>query len=215
MKDLFFKNMRLKALALAFAIALWFFVAGQSNTEVGFLVPLGFKGIPRDLVMTSVPPAEIEVRMRGPKLFLNNLSPAQIIAELDLTGAKEGLNSYRIRSSDIVRPMGIDVSMIRPDTVDLRLERIVTASLPVKVRFTGRPAAGYRLVSFTVSPKAINAGVLKRQRKEIRVIYTKAIDLDGLTDSFTVTVPLDAPERRLWSLSADKVRVRFIIDKEG
>jgi len=213
-KDLFFKNLRLKALALAFATALWFFVAGQSNTEVGFLVTLGFKGIPKDLVMTSAPPGEVEVRMRGPKLFINNLSPTQIIAELDLSGAKEGLNTYHLTPADIVRPMGIDVSMIRPDSVDIRLERLVTVNLPVRVRFSGRPARGYRLASFTVSPKAVNAGILKRQQKEIEALYTKTIDLDGLRDSFTATVPIDAPERRLWSLSAEKVNVRFVIEKE-
>ncbi len=214
MRDLFFKNLRLKALALAFAVALWFFVAGQSNTEVGFLVSLGFKGIPKDLVMTSAPPGEVEVRMRGPKLFINNLSPTQIIAELDLSGAKEGLNTYRLTPADIVRPMGIDVSMIRPDSVDIRLERLVNVTLPVRVRFSGRPAKGYRLVSFTVSPQAVTAGVLKRQQKEIEAIYTKTVDLEGVRGSFTATVPIDATERRLRSLSAEKVSVRLVIEKE-
>lgn len=60
----------------------------------------------------------------------------------------------------------------------------------------------------------MNAGVLKRQQKEIEALYTKTIDLDGLRDSFTATVPIDAPERRLWSLSAEKVNVRLVIEKE-
>ncbi len=214
MRDLFFKNLRLKALALAFAVALWFFVVGQSDTEVGFLVTLGFKGIPKDLVMTSVPPGEIEVRMRGPKLFINNLSPTQIIAELDLSGAKAGLNTYHLSQSDIVRPTGIDVSMIRPDSVDIRLDRLVTVNLPVKVRFIGKPARGFRLISFTVSPKTISAGVLKIQQKEIKALYTKAVDLNGLSGSITVTVPIETPERRLWSVGADKVNVGLVIERE-
>ncbi len=214
MKDLLLKNLRLKILALAFAAVLWFFVAGQSNTEVGFLVTLGFKGIPRDLVMTSAPPAEVEVRVVGPKLFINNLSPTQIIAEFDLSGAKDGLNTYHLTPADIVRPMGINVSMIRPSSIDIRLEKLVTITLPVKVRLSGRPAAGYRVSALSVTPGTVNAGVLKRQLKEIDTIYTKSIDLTGLKSSTTVTVPLDIPERRVWSLSPEKVNVRLVIEKE-
>ncbi len=214
MKDLLLKNLRLKILALAFAAVLWFFVAGQSNTEVGFLVTLGFKGIPRDLVMTSAPPAEVEVRVVGPKLFINNLSPTQIIAEFDLSGAKDGLNTYHLTPADIVRPMGINVSMIRPSSIDIRLEKLVTITLPVKVRLSGRPAAGYRVSALSVTPGTVNAGVLKRQLKEIDTIYTKSIDLTGLKRSTTVTVPLDIPERRVWSLSPEKVNVRLVIEKE-
>jgi len=206
--------LRLKILALAFAAVLWFFVAGQSNTEVGFLVTLGFKGIPRDLVMTSAPPAEVEVRVVGPKLFINNLSPTQIIAEFDLSGAKDGLNTYHLTPADIVRPMGINVSMIRPSSIDIRLEKLVTITLPVKVRLSGRPAAGYRVSALSVTPGTVNAGVLKRQLKEIDTIYTKSIDLTGLKSSTTVTVPLDIPERRVWSLSPEKVNVRLVIEKE-
>jgi YbbR domain-containing protein len=213
-KDLLLKNLRLKILALAFAAVLWFFVAGQSNTEVGFLVTLGFKGIPRDLVMTSAPPAEVEVRVVGPKLFINNLSPTQIIAEFDLSGAKDGLNTYHLTPADIVRPMGINVSMIRPSSIDIRLEKLVTITLPVKVRLSGRPAAGYRVSALSVTPGTVNAGVLKRQLKEIDTIYTKSIDLTGLKSSTTVTVPLDIPERRVWSLSPEKVNVRLVIEKE-
>src|SRR3972149_9943840 len=99
-------NLKLKLVAVVFATALWFFVVGQSNREVGVLVPIGYKDAPLDLVISNTPTDEVEVRVTGPKLFINNLSASQIIAELDLSGATVGVNSYRLKLSDITTPMG-------------------------------------------------------------------------------------------------------------
>ena len=146
MKELFASNLKLKLLAVIFSLALWFFVAGQSRTEVGFIVPISYKGIPKDLIMTGAPPDEVEVRVTGPKLFINNLSPSQISAELDMSGAKEGINTLRIQPTDIITPMGVDVQRLRPSSVDFRLERITRVELPVRALVSGRPAPGYRVV---------------------------------------------------------------------
>ena len=153
MRNFLATNLRLKVMALAFAIALWFFVAGQSKTEVGVLVPLSLKGVPRDMVMTSMPPGDIEVRVTGPRLFMANLSPAQISAELDLSGGLEGLNAYKIQSTDITTPMGIDVLRFRPNSIEVRLEKLSKTELPVRVRVVGRPAQGYRVAEVHSRPE--------------------------------------------------------------
>lgn len=196
-----------------FAAALWFFVAGQSNMEIGFFVPLGFKGTPKDLVMTSSPPDEVEVRVSGPKLFINNLSPSQITAELDLSGSKDGLNSYRLTPGDVVTPMGIEVTRLRPSTVDIRMEKLVNAGLKVRARLTGRPADGYRVADVMVFPRVVTA-VGKHDIKELDSIYTKPVDVSGLNSSTSVTAPLDLSENDFRSLSVNKVEVKIIIKKE-
>lgn len=213
MKTRIVKNIRLKLLALGFATALWFFVAGQSKTEVGFLVPLGFKGMPKDMAMVSTPPGEVEVRVIGPKLFINNLSPSQIIAEVDLNGARAGLNSYRLKPDSIITPMGIDVIRLRPSSIDIRLERLRKMELPVKARLTGRPAPGYRIAGITVSPGFIEASGI-REIKDLNAVYTKAIDVSGLADSVSVTAPLDISGNEFRSISADKAVIKITIEKE-
>lgn len=124
LRGLFLKNKRLKLLALVFSAALWFFVAGQSNTEVGFLVPLGLKGIPADLTVTGGPPSEIEVRVSGARQVISALSSSQIIAEIDLSGGVEGVNTYNILPDNIITPVGVEVTGIRPSSVEVRLEKL-------------------------------------------------------------------------------------------
>lgn len=214
MREFFTSNLRLKAMALAFAIALWFFVAGQSRTEVGFLVPIGFKGVPKDLVMTSMPPDELEVRVTGPRLFITNLSPTQIAAELDLSNAREGLNSYKIQPSDIITPMGVEVLRLRPNSIDVKLEKVIKVELPVRARVVGRPAAGYRVAEVVTYPRSITAFGTKREIKDFSTIYTKPLDITGMDSSTSLSAPLDTAGLELRGLSAERVEVKVIIKKE-
>lgn len=214
MRDFFTSNLRLKGMALAFAIALWFFVAGQSKTEVGFLVPVGFKGVPKDMVMTSVPPDELEVRVTGPRLFISNLSPTQIAAEIDLSAAKEGLNAYKIQPTDIITPMGVEVLRLRPNSVEVRLEKLIKMEFPVRARVIGRPAAGYRVADVLVFPKSITATGTKKDIRETGAIFTKPVDISDMDSSTSLSAQLDTAGFEFRSLSADRVEVKVIIRKE-
>lgn len=214
MREFFTSNLRLKAMALAFAVALWFFVAGQSRTEVGFLVPIGLKGIPKDMVMTSGPPDEIEVRVTGPRLFISNLSPAQIAAELDLSAAKEGLNAYKLQTKDIVTPMGIDVLRLRPNSIEVKLERLSKADLPVRARVVGRPAPGYRVTDVQVFPKHVTVTGTRKEIKDIGAVFTKPLDISGMDSSTSLSVQLDTAGGEFRSISAERVEVKVIIRKE-
>lgn len=214
MRDFLTSNLRLKAIALAFAIALWFFVAGQSRTEVGFLVPIGFKGVPNDMVMTSMPPDELEVRVTGPRLFITNLSPTQIAAELDLSGAKEGLNAYKIQPTDIVTPMGIEVMRLRPNSIEVKLERLIKVDLPVRAKVVGRPASGYRVADVAVYPKHVTVTGTKKEIKGLKTISTKPLDVTGIDSSMSLSAPLDTSGLEFRGLSAEKVEVKVILKKE-
>ncbi|MCC6501562.1 MAG: YbbR-like domain-containing protein [Deltaproteobacteria bacterium] len=214
MRNFLATNLRLKVMALAFAIALWFFVAGQSKTEVGVLVPLSLKGVPRDMVMTSMPPGDIEVRVTGPRLFMANLSPAQISAELDMSGGLEGLNAYKIQSTDITTPMGIDVLRFRPNSIEVRLEKLSKTELPVRVRVVGRPAQGYRVAEVQVVPKTVTAIATKRELKDIGAVFTKPLDVSGRDSSKSMSVELDTAGGALRGLSSGKVDVKVIIRRE-
>ncbi|MBI5902900.1 MAG: YbbR-like domain-containing protein [Deltaproteobacteria bacterium] len=213
MKRIFLQDLKLKALALIFAVALWFFVAGQSSTEVGFLIPVGLKGTPRGMVMVSVPPDEIEVRVMGPKFVINNLSPSQIQVGLDMSGAREGLNNLRIVPGDIAVPMGVEVVKTRPVSVDIRLERLITVNLPIKVRLTGRPASGYKVIDVNVSPRSVAATGVRKEMRDLSGVYTKPVDVSGLTSSALFTVQLDMPAKEFRSVSYDKVDVKVVIGK--
>lgn len=131
MKSRIFKNITLKALAIVFSAALWYFVAAQSNSEVAFLVPVAFKGLPGEMEMAGPLPGEIEIRVAGPKRLINTLSPSHVVAEIDLSGARPGRNTFKISAQNITAPSGIEVVRLRPDSI----------GLSVKLR-KGKPGGG-------------------------------------------------------------------------
>ncbi|MBI5562125.1 MAG: hypothetical protein HY894_04630 [Deltaproteobacteria bacterium] len=209
MRGFLLKNLRLKLISLAFAFALWFFVAGQSSTELGIMAPLGYKGIPKDMVMTSAPFGEVEVRVTGPRFLVNNLESSRIIAELDLSGAKEGTNNYRVPSKDVSVPMGVRVSRVVPGVVEVHMERLVEVELPVRVRFHGKAAPGFRITGVAVSPRTVTASVLAKDAPGLAGVYTKPVDVSGLDESASVSAALDAPEPEFMNISAYNVTVRI------
>jgi YbbR domain-containing protein len=213
MKEIFFRNLRLKVIAVAFSVALWFFVAGQSSTEVALLVPLGIKGAPGALVMTSAPPGEVEVRLSGPRLLMSDLSPSQVQAELDLGMAKEGLNTYRITRDNIVAPAGVEVKRLKPNSVKVTMERMVRLSLPVKVRLKGSPAAGFRVRRVIVTPESVEASGIGREIREMEGLFTRPVDVTGLDYSTTVSAQIDVSGHELKEMSAERVSVRIIIER--
>ncbi|MBI5970458.1 MAG: YbbR-like domain-containing protein [Deltaproteobacteria bacterium] len=214
MKELILKNLRLKLLALGFSLALWFFVASQTSTDVGFMVPLSFKGIPKGMVMTGAPEGEVDVRVAGPKFLVNNLLPSQIIAEVDLASAKEGVNGYRIPPRDVTVPAGIKVTRVIPASVEIRMDRLVEVELPVKVRLSGKPGKGWRVARVSVTPRSVTAGVVKKNLDVFTAVYTKPVDISGARARMDVTAQLEIPDNDIRALSVESVKVKVIFEKE-
>lgn len=215
MKVFTLKNLRLKVLSFLFATALWFFVAGQSRTEVGFLVPLVLKEIPRDIAISGPKPGEIEVRVSGPKFVINNLTPAQVIAEVDLSSAREGLNTYKVSPQNIVVPSGVEVVWLRPSSVEIVTERTQSVSIPIRARLKGSPQRGFRVKRVSVFPESVTATGIKHEIREIRglqVIYTQAVDISGISETRKFPTGLDSPEGD-FIMSPANVNVLVTVEK--
>ncbi len=212
MRGWFTHNIGLKVLSLLLASALWFFVAGQSSMEVGFFVPLGFSGIPEDMVMTMAPTGEISVRVRGPKLVINDLTSSKISANLDLSGAAEGLNKLRIEVDNIDVPTGVTVTSVKPGSVRFRLEKIMRKAVGVKAKLSGTPAPGYKVVQVTISPRTVEAAGLKKNILPLRRLFTETISLNGLTESKVFKSRVSHGKLEVRSISPETVKVTVIVE---
>jgi YbbR domain-containing protein len=187
-------NLRLKLLAIFFSIALWFFVGGQRDAQVGFLMEVDLAGAPQDMVMVGERPGQVEVRLSGPQGFINNLSPSQVQIMLDVGSAKEGKNTYRIESHDIIVPRGIEVVNVSPNSFDVRFERLIAVMLPVRVNFAGTPAMGYQAINLKAEPSDVKVFGNKTAVANIKRIYTRLVDIEGFDSTRNLQVPLAFPE---------------------
>ncbi len=214
-KRLFLNNIGLKLLALAFATALWFLVVGEKEVEVGFIVPLGFKGIPSDMVLVGNPPGDVEVRVVGPKAFVNKLSPAQITADIDLSDSREGLNTFRLQPGDIKMPRGIEVTRIRPSSVVIWMERLLTLRVPVEVKLEGKPDPGYRVSAVTAEPTFVEVSGINKEIEGLKKVFTVPVSIRGLNYSKSEVVYIELSDRKFQSIEPDTVVVTVDVEAAG
>ncbi len=194
MRGFLLNNLKLKLVAIVFSIGLWFFVGGQRDAQVGFLMGLDMTRIPGDMVVVGEAPKQVEVRLSGPQGFINSLSPSQVSVEVDFSGAREGLNTYRIESHDVVVPGGIKVVSLSPHSFDIRLQRLMSAMLPVRVNFAGTPAMGFQVISFKSDPLEVEVFGTKKSLSRIKRVFTKLVDIEGIDSTTNLVVPVAFPE---------------------
>ena len=210
-KDLLLNNITLKVMALIFAVVLWFFVVGEKGTEIGFLVPLELKGIPEGFVITNEVKNLVEVRLSGPRTLLTSLSPGEMRISIDLSKAHRGRNTFRILPDRIRVPRGIKVTGVRPDSITIVLERLVTTNVPVKPNLVGRPAQGFVVKGVSVEPNEVSVTGIRRSLRRIRIIGTAPVSIEGVRESFVREVPLELTHLDVTEVDPDTVKLKVDI----
>jgi YbbR domain-containing protein len=138
-----FRNLGLKLLALALAILLWMTIAGEHVVERSLRVPLEFRNVPEALEIVGNTPDTVDVRVRGSSALLSRMQPGEIVAVLDLAGARSGSRLFHIRADEVRAPFGVEVAQVIPSTLALDLEKSARRTVPVVAATEGDPAPGF------------------------------------------------------------------------
>jgi YbbR domain-containing protein len=71
------------------------------------------------------------------------MQSGEIVAVLDLAGARSGSRLFHIRADEVRAPFGVEVAQVIPSTLALDLEKSAHRSVPVVAATEGDPAPGY------------------------------------------------------------------------
>lgn len=207
------ENLFLKLLSLAFALILWFFVMGEQKQEVAYNVPLILKNIPEGLMVANEVPSQVDVRISGPRSLLMNLQPGELEIAVDLKGLEPGLSSFKRLEERFNLPNSLKVTRLSPAFVDVKLERVKTKKVPVKALVAGAPAEGFRFEAIRINPVEVPIEGAESELKDVSLVETEPIEIEGVQDSFTLIVPIDY-QGKYTTLKADKtVEVQVTIAK--
>ena len=97
-------------LAIAIALVLWGMAHGASQTERSFDLPVVFQGIPENVVITDQTADVVNVRLRGTRAALRNISPNDLEYPIGVSGSKEGLTVHEVDTTFIDFPRGVQVA---------------------------------------------------------------------------------------------------------
>lgn len=204
-------NFGLKALSLIIALGLW--LAGHRDIERAIEVPVEFRNIPSDLMVADNRVDYVVLRLMGPRTLVSTLDSEDLKLLMDLKGAKSGSASYPLGAHSFNVPRGVTVARITPPVINLRLEPVLRRALPVTVRFTGGPPAGYKVSQTTVEPRTVSVQGPADDVKRLVSVETVPIDIEETNGVLKRTVRLSADGKAL-SFSPDQVDVAITVDEE-
>jgi len=184
------ENWLLRLLSIVFAVVLWFFVTGEQRLERSYLVPLELGNVPEGLMVANEVPSRIDVRISGPRTLLINIDQGELGIPVDLDGAKPGVVTFRRLEEQIDIPRGLKVTRVSPALVEVRLDRQRTRKVAVRAEVTGVPAEGYRVAAVAVAPALAQVEGAESELKNLKEVLTEPIAVEGLAESFVMTVPL-------------------------
>jgi YbbR domain-containing protein len=216
MKDFFYRhvlhNFGIKLLSLALAVGLWLAVASDPPAEVAVDVPIVFRNIPENLEISSENVPRSQIRVRGPQRVVRRLQPADIYAEIDLSGMKPGERTFDLTAQQVHQPRELEVVQVVPNQFHLMFDTRLTRQVPVRPRAFGNFAAGYQIGRLEAEPATITISGPRKRVEAVEDAITDPIDASGTMDRATFVRHAYVSDPLVQVMNPNPVRVTVIME---
>lgn len=206
-----FRHLAQKIWSIVLAVMLWMVVSGEETVERGLRVPLELQQFPSGLELQSDAPSLVDVRVRGSSGTLSRMSPGEIVAVLDLRGARPGRRLYQITPEQVRAPYGVQIVQVTPPSVALVFEDSVTKPVRVSPEIEGSPAPGFVVGKITVDPKMVDVVGPESAVERATEALTESVSVAGAQHDIvdSVNVGFTDPSLRLKSPRLATVTVQI------
>jgi len=216
MKDFFQRhvlhNFGIKLLSLALAVGLWLAVASDPPAEVAVDVPIVFRNIPENLEISSENVPRSQSRVRGPQRVVRRLQPADIYAEIDLSGMKPGERTFDLTAQQVHQPRELEVVQVVPNQFHLIFDTRLTRQVPVRPRAFGNFAAGYQIGRLEADPSSITISGPRQRVAAVEAAITDPIDASGTMERATFVRHAYVSDPLVQVMNPNPVRVTVIME---
>lgn len=169
-----------KALAILIAVVLWVYVVSvvdpMGERTISEIMPtyVGSEELlnTENLIVGNKAVNLVDIRLSGTRQALAAIDEANVKVEVDVSKTRE-VGTYEL-SYRVILPSN-DVSVINrnPDRLTVKIDKIVTATVPVKVVFEGNVAEGYIASEPSTVPGALS--VMGLAEDVSRISYAQVI----------------------------------------
>jgi len=203
------QNLGLKVVALALAVAGWWFVAGESKVLVSFTVPLEIRNVPKGLTVTNKPELEVEVRLSGASSLLSGMRPSELSAGVDLTAAHAGRQFFTLDDRAVKVPPGIKVQRIYPSSIEVILDRTERRTIAVTARIGGGAAVRKRVAKVEIDPPSVEVEALPEEFARMPVVYTEEVSPNRTEGDYSAIARVETREPHAKIVGNPNVRVQI------
>jgi len=203
------KNLGLKVVALALAVAAWWFVAGESKVLVSFTIPLEIRNVPKEMTITNKVERQVEVRLSGPSSLLSGMRPSEISAAVDLAGGHAGRQFFTLDDRAVKVPPGIKVQRIFPPSIEVVLDRTERRMVAAAARIGGGTAVRKRIAKVEIDPPSVEVEALPEEFARMPVVYTEEIVPDRTDGAYSAIARVETREPHAKIVGNPNVRVKI------
>ncbi|TSA00350.1 MAG: hypothetical protein D4R80_01340 [Deltaproteobacteria bacterium] len=203
------RNLGLKLVALALAVAAWWFVAGESKVLVSFTIPLEMRNVPKGMTITNKAERQVEVRLSGPSSLLSGMRPSEISAAVDLAAGRAGRQYFTLDDRSVKIPPGIKVQKIFPSSIEVFLDRTERRMVAVAARIGGGTAVRKRVANVEIDPPSVEVEALPEEFSRMPVIYTEEVLPDQTDGDYSAIARVETREPHAKILGSPNVRVKI------
>jgi YbbR-like protein len=114
LRQLVFKNIGLKLLALGISFFLWATYTAEPFAEVGYNVPIAFANVPRTLAVAGDVPTNARVLVRGRAGLVRQLTASDLNVSVNLSNARLGETDIHLDAGNVGVPYGAEVVRVTP-----------------------------------------------------------------------------------------------------
>ena len=205
-------NAGLKLIALVLALFTWFALRGNMIRQSDYLACPVTVVVPDTVTVQNLDSLSVEIKVQGPVEKVADFEPDEGTLRLDARAEAEqalagGASSATIRlpitSSDFQLPRRLGLAKVRPEHIQLRVERLERTVLPVEVVAFGEPADGYRIVedATRAMPSTVTLDLGAEAAAKIHSVKTTPVNVAGCTgtvrDKAYLLDPRSASDKRL------------------
>lgn len=184
------ENFRLKLFALLLTLLVYGIVVAGRSYERELYFSVAVDGLPEDQVLVGEPP-EIRVRLSATPGGFSAIGDASRRV-IHLPMPTSGKGQFHITDADLRLPRGVKALSIAPEQFNLRMEKLLTRALPVRVQQQGTPAAGHQVRSLRPIPDKVQVRAPQSVFATLSTLTTEPVNVEGQDDDFSVRVRLNA-----------------------
>ena len=190
------KNWQTIILSIALAVFTWFLVTGREVVETWVDMPLVMTNPPEGLIIEDGLVDKIQVRLRGPKGLVGNLSSQNLTYTLDVGKLKIGEQTVEIQTSRIPLPSTYEIIEVKPNRLKLLVDRRVSKKISVEAAWAGDINSDFTLREIAASPDMVDIRgpeTLIRKIAKTRVVMEEDFP-EEVPGSWAKDVALELPE---------------------
>ncbi len=215
LRDIFLHNFWYKVFSVMCGILLWFVVIGQQQSEISVELPLEYRNVPANYIMTRSTIRKVSVLLSGPSTLLKLVVRKELSFPVDLSHVHKGENEIALYPELLNLPHKITLRVITPATIKVYFEKIVSQEKPVIPRFKNSIAKGYKIAKVIVEPHVVKITAGEDTLKRISALETEKIDLKDRKENFEEITPLVINNLKyLKKIEPPEVKVKVLIEEK-